>query len=70
MDGQILVIDDASGDAERLGRDRTSRRARLWQSRGIGAVPAVVIDGKYLISGGQPPEAFEKALSSIAAETA
>ena len=47
-----------------------SRRARLWQSRGIGAVPAVVIDGKYLISGGQPPEAFEKALRSIAAEAA
>jgi predicted DsbA family dithiol-disulfide isomerase len=43
---------------------------RVWQSRGIGAVPAVVIDDKYLISGGQPPEAFEKALRGIAAETA
>jgi predicted DsbA family dithiol-disulfide isomerase len=32
---------------------------RLWQSRGIQAVPAVVINERYLISGGQPPEAFE-----------
>ena len=41
---------------------------QLWQSRGISAVPAVVINDRYLISGGQPPEAFEKALRSIAAE--
>jgi predicted DsbA family dithiol-disulfide isomerase len=41
---------------------------QLWQSRGISSVPAVVIDERYLISGGQPPEAFEKALRSIAAE--
>ena len=41
---------------------------KLWQSRGISAVPAVVINDKYLISGGQPPEAFEKALRAIAAE--
>jgi predicted DsbA family dithiol-disulfide isomerase len=41
---------------------------RLWQSRGIHAVPAVIVDGKYLISGGQPPEAFEQALRRIAAE--
>ncbi|MEO9132264.1 MAG: DsbA family oxidoreductase, partial [Sphingomonas sp.] len=40
----------------------------LWQSRGISAVPAVIINDKYLISGGQPPEAFEKALRAIAAE--
>ena len=41
---------------------------RLWQSRGISSVPAVVINDRYLISGGQPPEAFEKAIRSIAAE--
>jgi predicted DsbA family dithiol-disulfide isomerase len=40
----------------------------LWRSRGINSVPAVVIDGRYLISGGQPPEAFEQALRQIAAE--
>lgn len=43
---------------------------RLWQSRGISAVPAVVVNDRYLISGGQPPEAFEEALRGIAAEAA
>ncbi|MEC3910956.1 DsbA family oxidoreductase [Sphingobium sp. CR2-8] len=41
----------------------------LWQSRGINSVPAVVVNGKYLISGGQPPEAFEQALRKIATES-
>jgi len=41
---------------------------QLWQSRGITAEPAIVIDDRYLISGGQPPEAFEQALRKIAAE--
>lgn len=71
--------------AEKVGLDGTSarevlssgrygddvRRAeQLWRSRGINAVPAVVIDGRYLISGGQPAEAFERALRSISAEAA
>jgi len=46
------------------------RAEQLWRSRGINAVPAVVIDGRYLISGGQPAEAFERALRSISAEAA
>jgi predicted DsbA family dithiol-disulfide isomerase len=47
------------------------RRAEaLWRARGIEAVPSVIIDGRYLISGGQPPEAFEQALRRIAAEAA
>lgn len=41
---------------------------RLWRSRGIQAVPSVIIDGKYLVQGGQPPEAFEQALRRIAAQ--
>jgi predicted DsbA family dithiol-disulfide isomerase len=41
----------------------------LWRSRGISAVPAVVVEGKYLISGGQPAAVFEEALRKIAAET-
>ena len=40
---------------------------RLWQERGISSVPAVVIDDRHLISGGQPPEVFEQALRQIAA---
>lgn len=41
---------------------------RHWREQGVSAVPAVVINGKYLIMGGQPVAAFEKALRSIAAE--
>lgn len=41
---------------------------RLWQGRGIQSVPAIVIDNRYLISGGQPPESFEQALRQIAAD--
>lgn len=41
---------------------------QLWTSRGIHAVPGVIINGKWLISGGQPPEIFEQALRNIAIE--
>ncbi|MEG3150491.1 DsbA family oxidoreductase [Sphingomonas sp. ZT3P38] len=64
------------GDAARAvlesGRYTAEVRAaeQLWQSRGISSVPAIVINERYLISGGQPPEAFEQALRGIAAETA
>ena len=47
--------------------DQVRAAEQLWQSRGIQSVPAVVINGKWLISGGQPPEAFEQALRQIAA---
>jgi predicted DsbA family dithiol-disulfide isomerase len=40
----------------------------LWRARGINAVPAVVVEGKYLISGGQPAAVFEEALRRIAGE--
>ncbi|MGZ9101154.1 MAG: DsbA family oxidoreductase, partial [Brevundimonas sp.] len=40
----------------------------LWRARGINSVPAVVVEGKYLISGGQPAEVFEEALRGMAAE--
>jgi predicted DsbA family dithiol-disulfide isomerase len=57
---QVLVSDRFSSDVRRA--------EQLWQSRGIHAVPAIVIDGRYLISGGQPPKVFEEALRKIAAE--
>ena len=41
-----------------------------WHAKGISSVPAIVIDGRYLIQGGQPPEAFEQALRQIAQEAA
>ncbi|MFN3669101.1 MAG: DsbA family oxidoreductase [Brevundimonas sp.] len=41
----------------------------LWRSRGISGVPAVVVEGKWLISGGQPAGVFEEALRGMASET-
>src|SRR5690606_35214035 len=42
---------------------------RFWQGLGIHSVPAVIIDRKHLISGGQPSAVFEQALRQIAAES-
>ncbi|RLO08758.1 hypothetical protein DYB28_014063 [Aphanomyces astaci] len=39
-----------------------------WRSMNISGVPAVIINNKHLISGGQPSEVFEQALRDIAAE--
>lgn len=41
---------------------------RFWQQLGISSVPAVVIERKHLISGGQPSDVFEQALRQIAAD--
>lgn len=53
-----------------LESDRYTEQVRaeeaLWQSRGINSVPAVVVNDRYLISGGQPPEEFERQLRAIA----
>ena len=42
---------------------------RSWQELGIHSVPAVIVNRKHLISGGQPNAVFEQALRQIAAET-
>lgn len=59
----------AAGDVLGSGRyaDEVRQAEDYWRSRGINAVPAIVIDGKHLISGGQPVAAFEQALRQIAA---
>jgi predicted DsbA family dithiol-disulfide isomerase len=41
----------------------------LWQRSGINSVPAIIINDRHLIQGGQPPEVFVQALRQIAAET-
>jgi predicted DsbA family dithiol-disulfide isomerase len=41
-------------------------REQEWQQMGIQAVPSVVINGRHLIQGGQPPEVFEQALRQLA----
>ena len=40
---------------------------RQWQDAGIQSVPAVILNRRHLISGGQPPEVFEQALRQLAA---
>jgi predicted DsbA family dithiol-disulfide isomerase len=57
--GAILASDEYAADVR--------ERERFWQERGIHSVPAIVIDDRHLISGGQPPEVFEQALRRIAA---
>ena len=43
-------------------------RERFYLDQGIHSVPAVIINDRHLISGGQPAEVFEQALRQIAAE--
>lgn len=56
---QILAGDEYAAEVR--------EREQFWQGAGIRSVPAIVIDRKHLISGGQPPEVFEQALRRIAA---
>lgn len=41
---------------------------RHWLEVGVNSVPAVIVNQRHLISGGQPPEVFEQALRRIAAQ--
>ncbi|MEY4737001.1 MAG: hypothetical protein RL302_1320 [Pseudomonadota bacterium] len=62
---------DAARAKEILNTDTYAAEVRaqeqLYQSLGISSVPAVIINDRHLISGGQPPEVFEQALRQIAA---
>jgi predicted DsbA family dithiol-disulfide isomerase len=44
-------------------------REQFFQRAGINSVPAIIINQRHLISGGQPPEVFEQALREIAAQS-
>jgi predicted DsbA family dithiol-disulfide isomerase len=43
-------------------------REQFFQRQGISSVPAIIINQRHLISGGQPPEVFEQALRQILAQ--
>jgi predicted DsbA family dithiol-disulfide isomerase len=64
---------DRAAALEVLKSDRYAQEVResegAWRAKGISAVPAIVIDDRYLISGGQPPELFEQAIRKIVSET-
>lgn len=55
----ILASDEYAGAVR--------EREQFYLQQGIHAVPAVIINDKHLISGGQPAEVFEQALRQIAA---
>lgn len=52
--------------ADDLPAAEVRAEAALWVSRGIDGVPAVVVEGKGLISGGQSAGVFEEALWGMA----
>jgi len=53
-------------DSDEFGL-QVRERQHYYQRAGIQSVPAVIIDDRHLISGGQPPETFERALRQLAA---
>lgn len=59
---QAALAADPQRHAEALRQD-----LQFWLQAGIQSVPAVVVNRRHLISGGQPPEVFEQALRQIAA---
>lgn len=54
----------ASGEFAQAVRERQA----LYAEAGIRSVPAVIVNDRHLISGGQPVEAYMRALRQIAAE--
>jgi predicted DsbA family dithiol-disulfide isomerase len=69
---RLAVEVGLDGDAARhvlesnLYADEVRQLEYYWQRAGIRSVPAIVINQRHLISGGQPPEVFEQALRQIA----
>ena len=61
---------DAEGARQIIGSDAFATEVReaeaVFTDAGIHSVPAVIINRQHLISGGQPPEVFERALRQIA----
>lgn len=65
---------DTKQAAEILASDTYAANVRAlerhYQNLGINSVPAIIINQKYLLQGGQPVEAFEQALRQIIAQSA
>ena len=63
---------DAARAVEVLASGRYGDEVRqlegFFRQLGISGVPAVIIERKHLVSGGQPPEVFEQALRQIASQ--
>ena len=63
---------DAARASQILASDEFTAEVRaaqaFYSSQGISSVPAVIINDRHLISGGQPAAVFEQALRQIAAQ--
>ncbi len=61
--GEARAILSGDAYAQDVRRDE-----QYFLQAGIQAVPAIIIDRRHLVSGGQPPEVFEQALRQLADE--
>ena len=73
--GIVAELDLDAEYANKLLQDQTYAgdvRAlqQQWRQLGVQAVPVFIINEKYMLSGGQPVEAFVQALQQIAAQPA
>jgi predicted DsbA family dithiol-disulfide isomerase len=74
-DALVEIATGAGLDAERaraiLDSNEYAEEVRIAEQffiqAGISGVPAIIIERQHLVSGGQPPEVFERALREIAA---
>ncbi len=57
---RVLATDDFAAEVR--------EQEQFFLDQGIHSVPAVVINDRHLISGGQPPEVFEQALRQLATQ--
>ncbi|TDV39130.1 putative DsbA family dithiol-disulfide isomerase [Paraburkholderia caballeronis] len=60
----------AARDVLQSGRyaDEVRAEEHEYQAMGIQSVPSIIFNGRYLVTGGQPVEAFEQAIRQILAE--
>jgi predicted DsbA family dithiol-disulfide isomerase len=65
--GEVGLDQEAASEVLASGRyaEEVRETERFYQRNGIHSVPAIIINERHLISGGQPPEAFEQALRQI-----
>jgi predicted DsbA family dithiol-disulfide isomerase len=78
VDALVLAAEGAGLDGakarEVLGSgayaDEVRQVEAFWRRQGVNAVPTLIFNDRYMISGGQPAAAFERAIRSIAAEMA
>jgi predicted DsbA family dithiol-disulfide isomerase len=68
--GQVGLDTEGAAEVLRTNRyaDEVREREQFFQRHGINSVPAVIINERHLISGGQPAAVFEKALREIMAQ--